>query len=225
MNHVSLDSSTPLSELSAVSRAQLHQLTEEWGQGWSDEPLPTAFLDEILTQQATSQPEAVAIESRGETWTYAELDAVVNAMGGALQSRGVAAGDRVALYAERTMHTIAAALAILRIGGVYVPLDPSYPAERVAYILSDSGARVLAHATEVPTELAQRAESTTVDLSGIAPDIGTSAPTVGSAACGQLGRWRIRPTSSTHPDPRARRRALRCRTEASRTWRHRRCGS
>jgi amino acid adenylation domain-containing protein len=174
MKHVASNPSAPLAELSTVSNAQLRQLTEEWSRGRTDEPLPTAFLGEVLAQQAQSQPDAVALESRGTRWTYAELDAVVNAMGEALQSRGVAAGDRVALHAERTMHTIAAALAIMRIGGVYVPLDPSYPGERIAYILSDSGARVLAHATEVPEELAQRAAAT-VDLSGITVDMDASA--------------------------------------------------
>ncbi|HEX7239813.1 MAG TPA: condensation domain-containing protein, partial [Longimicrobiaceae bacterium] len=96
-----------------------------------------------FAEQAARTPDAVAVASRGESLTYAELDARSAALAGELRSRGVGAGSLVGVHLERGAAMVAALLAVLRTGAAYLPLDPSYPAERLEYMLRDSGAAVL----------------------------------------------------------------------------------
>jgi acyl-CoA synthetase (AMP-forming)/AMP-acid ligase II len=100
---------------------------------------------------------AVEVQRRGglERFTYNELHAIAVANAEWLACRGVAPGDRCALYAENDAHWCAAYLGILRLGAIAVPLDTNYSAAQIATILSDCGARVLfvnerlaAHAAE-----------------------------------------------------------------------------
>src|SRR5262249_14694328 len=74
---------------------------------------------------------------------YAELDARANRLAHHMVALGVAPDALVGLCAERSLDMLVGALAILKAGGAYVPLDPRYPADRIAYMLLDSGARVL----------------------------------------------------------------------------------
>jgi len=90
-----------------------------------------------------NRPSAIALESGAARWTYAELNSRANAIAHALRQLGVAKGALVAVAADRTPATIAAMLAILKAGAAYVPLDLSYPQERLEFILQDSAATVV----------------------------------------------------------------------------------
>jgi len=90
--------------------------------------------------QAARTPNAPAILFAGESLTCAELDARANRLALELRSRGVEAGTTVAVCLERGPGVLVAPLAVWKAGGVYLPLDPSYPAERLSFLLSDSGA-------------------------------------------------------------------------------------
>ncbi len=88
--------------------------------------------------------DAVAVEQEGaEALTYAELERRANGVAHALLRMGVGPETRVGICLERSPEMIVAVLGTLRAGGVYVPLDPAYPADRLAYMLEDSGARVV----------------------------------------------------------------------------------
>ena len=78
-----------------------------------------------------------------ERLTYGELDRRANQLAWHLRAAGVRPGDRVALLLERSAEMVAAILAVLKTGAAYVPLDPAYPAERLAFTLEDSGASLL----------------------------------------------------------------------------------
>lgn len=88
-------------------------------------------------------PGACALVQGGRRLSYAELDRLVSAVADALQARGVAHGDRVAVYSPKTVEAVAAMFAVARAGAVLVPINPVLKAAQVAHILADSGATLL----------------------------------------------------------------------------------
>src|SRR3989475_4546093 len=100
-------------------------------------------LHEIFEVQADARPDAVAVMFDREETTYAELEARANRLARHLRSRGVQRGSLVAMLLPRSADGYAALLGILKAGAAYVPLDPEYPADRVAYILENCAAGAL----------------------------------------------------------------------------------
>ncbi len=101
------------------------------------------LLHEIFEAQADARPENVAVVFGREETTYASLESRANRLARHLRSRGVGRGSLVAMLLRRSVDAYAAILGILKSGAAYVPIDPEYPADRVAYILEDSGAMAL----------------------------------------------------------------------------------
>ena len=100
-------------------------------------------LDEIFEQQVRSTPDVAAVEYAGHSLTYQELDRKADRLAGALRVRGVQCGDRVALYMERGTEMFVGVLAAWKAGAAYLPLDPAYPTERLAYMIDDAAPRVV----------------------------------------------------------------------------------
>jgi amino acid adenylation domain-containing protein len=94
-------------------------------------------------ESAQRRPEAIAVRFGDETLRYGELDRLSSQMAHALRQQGVRAGDRVAIYSPKTPGSLVAIHAILKAGGVYVPLDPNAPSQRLAYILGNCGVRCM----------------------------------------------------------------------------------
>ncbi|HEX8432876.1 MAG TPA: amino acid adenylation domain-containing protein, partial [Longimicrobium sp.] len=102
-----------------------------------------ATLHARFAEQAARAPGAIAVTFGDEAVTYAELERRSGQLASHLRAVGVGAGDRVGLCVERSAATIVGILGILRAGAAYLPLDPAYPEERIAYMLGDAGARVV----------------------------------------------------------------------------------
>ncbi len=102
-----------------------------------------ACLHELIEAQARRAPDAPAAACGGRTLTYAELDRRASALARGLRARGVGPEARVALLLEPGLETVVALLGVLKAGGAYVPLDTGSPAERLAWTLADSGARLV----------------------------------------------------------------------------------
>jgi len=104
-------------------------------------------LDGLIAAQAARTPAAVALEydedAEAARLTYAELDDRASQLARRLSALGVAPGVGVALFMERCPELVVGMLGVLRAGGYYVPLDPSYPAERLAFMLGDARASVV----------------------------------------------------------------------------------
>ncbi|MET0397438.1 MAG: amino acid adenylation domain-containing protein [Longimicrobiaceae bacterium] len=96
-----------------------------------------------IVEQARRTPAAVAVLHGEARLTYGELDARSRALAAVLRGLGVGPETRVAVFAGASPEAVVGILAVLRAGGAYVPVDPAYPRERVAYLLEDSAARVL----------------------------------------------------------------------------------
>ena len=120
-----------LSELYGISGEEWAQLEQGNGReqaiGWEKS------VHELFEEQAQRTPQAVAVSSGVETLTYAELNRKANQVAAAVRERGVGAETRVALCLDRSLEMVVALLGVLKAGGCYVPLDPEYPVERLAY--------------------------------------------------------------------------------------------
>ncbi|HJX29557.1 MAG TPA: amino acid adenylation domain-containing protein, partial [Thermoanaerobaculia bacterium] len=131
----------PLTELPLTGAAERHQLLE-WGDS-RPVPVPTACLHELFAAQAARTPDAVAAVSEGEGLTYRELSKGANRLARHLAGLGVRPGDLVGICLDRSLDLVTAVLGVLATGAAYLPLDPSYPPERLAFALEDSRAGVL----------------------------------------------------------------------------------
>ncbi|MDZ5637388.1 amino acid adenylation domain-containing protein, partial [Janthinobacterium sp. GMG1] len=116
---------------------------------------PAQCLHQLFTAQALATPQAVALTDGERHWTYAELEAASNQLAHRLLASGAAPGACVGLCLERSGEVVQAILAILKCGAAYVPLDPIYPAERIAYMLDDAAV------TLVVAQVATRASAGT----------------------------------------------------------------
>ncbi|HEX2079055.1 MAG TPA: amino acid adenylation domain-containing protein, partial [Longimicrobium sp.] len=100
-------------------------------------------IHHLIEAQAARTPDAPAVVFGGETVTYRELDERANRLAHRLGRLGAGPEVRVGISLERSAEMVVAILAVLKSGAAYVPLDPAYPAERVAFMLEDSHASVL----------------------------------------------------------------------------------
>ncbi|MCP4659575.1 MAG: amino acid adenylation domain-containing protein, partial [bacterium] len=144
---IAVEAEARCSELALLSEPERRQLVAEWSQVPAAAP-PGAGLHELFEAQAAKRPEAEALVWGRERLSYAELNVRANRLANHLRRLGVAAEVPVGLAVERSPELIVAVLAILKAGGAYVPLDTCYPRERLAFMLEDTGIRVLV--TEAP---------------------------------------------------------------------------
>src|ERR1700683_537037 len=100
-------------------------------------------LQELFEQQVQRTPSATAVEHEDRQLTYGDLNRRSNQLAHYLRESGVKPKTRVAICVERSVEGIVALLAVLKAGAAYVPLDPAYPAERLYFMLKDSGSTVL----------------------------------------------------------------------------------
>jgi amino acid adenylation domain-containing protein len=101
------------------------------------------LLNQLLSQSAERNPSKDAVVSAQLKLTYGELDSISDKLAGKLASLGVAKGDRVGIYVSKSLASIVSIFSILKAGAAYVPLDPNAPAQRLSYIIRDSGMQVL----------------------------------------------------------------------------------
>jgi amino acid adenylation domain-containing protein len=108
--------------------------------GWNDTAVPVAesTLPELFEAQVIKTPEAVAVVYEEQSLTYAELNRRANQLAHLLRERGVVPETIVGLCVERSLEMVVGLLGILKAGGVYLPLDPSYPAARLEFMLEDA---------------------------------------------------------------------------------------
>ncbi|MHC8406521.1 amino acid adenylation domain-containing protein [Pseudomonas sp. TMB3-21] len=131
-----------VAELALIDRSQQEALVQHWNPAFLAQPgSPT--LHQLFEAQAAQRPNAIALVHEGERLTYAALNAQANQLARKLREQGVGPEVRVGIATERAMPLVIGLLAILKAGGAYVPLDPHYPAERLGYMIEDSGITLL----------------------------------------------------------------------------------
>ncbi|NWC11126.1 non-ribosomal peptide synthetase [Pseudomonas agarici] len=128
---------TPINALRVLPQQQRSQVLEAFNPPRFDYSRPQT-LHELFEAQAQRSPNAFAVTFEGQSLTYAELNARANRVAHRLIAHGVKPDDRVAICVEPGVAMIVGLLGILKSAGGYVPLDPGYPAARLAYMLADS---------------------------------------------------------------------------------------
>ncbi|HSK80835.1 MAG TPA: amino acid adenylation domain-containing protein, partial [Thermoanaerobaculia bacterium] len=134
---VTADPDRRLSELPALSVAERHQVLAEWNDTAAE--VPDAPALRLFEAVAAGRPGNGAVEG----WTYGELAERARRLARHLRSLGLGAGDLVAVGLERSPEMVASLLAVWKAGAAYLPVDPDLPAERLAFLLEDSGAAAL----------------------------------------------------------------------------------
>ncbi|RPK22202.1 non-ribosomal peptide synthase/polyketide synthase [Paenibacillus xylanexedens] len=145
--------SATISELDILTAAEKEEIVGAFNPG-QPEVAPVAAFHHLFEEQAEYTPEAEAIVYENDRMTYAELNERANRLSATLRASGVGREEIVGILAERSVDLLVAVLAVWKAGGAYVPLDPDYPADRVRFMLEDSGAKVLL----TQTLLRERAE-------------------------------------------------------------------
>jgi surfactin family lipopeptide synthetase A len=126
-------------------------LLEDWEAAWlvhdrndTARSIPAGeSLDDLFRRSAARTPDAVAVVDGRHRLTYADLDALAERIAAHLTGAGIGSGDAVALEMKRSATLIASILAVVRVGAVYVPLDPTYPTERASRMLEAAGVRLV----------------------------------------------------------------------------------
>ncbi|HEX3095097.1 MAG TPA: amino acid adenylation domain-containing protein [Candidatus Angelobacter sp.] len=127
--------------LELLSEGERHQLLYEWNR--TDAAYPQKCVYELFEEQVRRSAGAVAVEFEGQQLTYGELNRRANQLGHYLRKVGVGPEMRVGICMERGLEMVIGLLGILKAGGVYVALDPHYPAERLKFMVEDSSIAVL----------------------------------------------------------------------------------
>jgi len=121
----------------AERRLQLHRLAGPHRE------LPDRRFHELFEERVRAHPDLVAAVCGARSWTYDELNRRANRIGRALLARGLRPEDVVAVVTERDLDWLAAVLAVVKAGGAYLPIEPAFPAERIATTLTQSGCRLV----------------------------------------------------------------------------------
>ncbi|WP_330301225.1 non-ribosomal peptide synthetase [Streptomyces sp. NBC_00503] len=153
------DPDRALSTVDVLTPEERHQVLETWNDTAREHP--TGTLAQLFEAQAARTPDATALVFRDVRLSYAALNAWANRLARRLVADGVRAEEAVAVRLPRSAEHIVALLAVMKAGAVYLPVDPAYPAERIAYILDDA---------RPVTELSSVADLYAIDRDGIWPD-------------------------------------------------------
>lgn len=125
--------------MDAEERAQIDRFSRGPARNYANIPtIPTLF-----EAQAATHPEALALCYKDQRLTYAELNQRANQLASALTEIGVQPGSCCALFMERSVEMVIALLAVLKCGAAYLPLDPEWPPQRLAFILTDADTRLV----------------------------------------------------------------------------------
>jgi amino acid adenylation domain-containing protein len=145
-------------EFSLMTEAERNRILAEWNTTRKDYPVNTTLHD-LFGSQVASVPESIAIIDGDTQVSYGELDQSANRLARYLIGRGVGQESPVGVYLKRSAEMLVALLGVMKAGGVYVPLDPGYPDERVAFMLRDVQASVAvtreAYVATLPREVTE----------------------------------------------------------------------
>jgi amino acid adenylation domain-containing protein len=135
------DAGQPIGTLDILTAEERQIILREWND--TARVIPPATLPELFAAQVKKTPSAVAVAFGDQSLTYGELDAHSNQLAHHLHSLGVGPEVVVGLCVERSLEMLIGLIGILKAGGAYLPLDPSYPPERLRFMLEDARAPVL----------------------------------------------------------------------------------
>jgi amino acid adenylation domain-containing protein len=172
----------PLGDLDLLSEVERRALLVDFNRTEAAYPRELT-VHQLFADQARLTPDVTAVEQEGRTLTYAELEARSNLLASRLQASGVGTDVVVGLFLRRSPDLVVAMLGALKSGGAYLPLDPAYPRDRLALILTETGAPVVLSETSLAPALPSGPEILCLDAAWeeIAGKANDSAPQEGSS--------------------------------------------
>ncbi|WP_143570427.1 condensation domain-containing protein, partial [Streptomyces acidiscabies] len=187
------ETATPVGRLDVLERAERALPGAHQGPVM---PVPGVSLPVLFEERVRAVPDAVAVVCGDVSLSYGELDGRVNRLARLLVSRGVGVESRVVVGLTRSVDAVVALLAVLKTGGAYVPVDPRYPAERIAHVVEDSAPVLVVGALEgvsgVPVVLLNdpvvmgELEALSSASLGVVPELSSAAYTIYTS--GSTGR-------------------------------------
>ncbi|MFD2688017.1 amino acid adenylation domain-containing protein, partial [Streptomyces phyllanthi] len=187
LSAVAADASRPLSRLPLLTEAERTRLVHDWNDtavAWPD----ADGVHELTAAASEATPDAIAVVSGGRCLSYAALMTRAGRLAAHLRGMGVGPDTVVGLCLPRGADLITAVLAVWQAGGAYLPLDPDYPPERLAFMLADSRAAVLVGMADVVEDLPlRRVRVVALDDPAVQRALAAS-PVPETAAAAQPGR-------------------------------------
>jgi amino acid adenylation domain-containing protein/non-ribosomal peptide synthase protein (TIGR01720 family) len=177
----------PVSDLSVLTEAERQQVLEAPSEVPGENELARAAIHEVFEAQVRRTPDAVAVQFETHALTYRDLDRRANQLAHHLRALGVGPEVLVGICVERSMEMMVGLLGILKAGGAYLPLDPEYPAERLSFMLEDSGVPVVVSVASLRKRLPeQRARLVLLDADREAIETESAETPSGKAAAERL---------------------------------------
>ncbi|HET9587877.1 MAG TPA: AMP-binding protein, partial [Anaerolineales bacterium] len=155
LQEIAADPHKAVAAYSLLSETERRQLLIDWNQTQIGYPRGLCIHD-LIREQIERTPDAVAVQFEEESLTYRELDRRAEQVAKVLGSHGVKPGTLVGLFVNRSIELLVGLLGVLKAGGAYLPLDPSFPAERLAFMLADSGAFIILTRTDLWSKLPEK---------------------------------------------------------------------
>jgi len=131
-----------LTDLELLTPAELQQLKFDF----NDSAVPylkTKTIIDLFAEQVQTRPDAIAVVGEHDTWTFRELDQRSNRLAHFLRDKGIGVECPVPLCMDRSPHLLLAIWSVFKAGGAYLPIDPSYPLDRINHMLRDSGSPIM----------------------------------------------------------------------------------
>ncbi len=136
LSNIVANPDAPILELSMVSAIERQKMLVDWNQTAVTHPTHQT-IHQLFEEQAAKTPNATAVIFGDEQISYADLNQRANQLARHLQTMGVSSGKFIGIFLDRSVEVIIAMLGVLKAGGAYLPLDPAYPSERLAFMLAD----------------------------------------------------------------------------------------
>lgn len=142
LRQILTNSKATVREISIIPNTEYQRMIYDFNDTAADYPKDKC-IHELFCEQAARTPDSPALIFEEQVFTYRQLDEMSNSLAHTLREIGVGRNDIVPIIAKRSWHIVVAMLGIFKAGGAYMPVDPDYPADRITYMLSEVGPKVV----------------------------------------------------------------------------------
>jgi non-ribosomal peptide synthetase component F len=151
----------PISKLEILPPSERQQLVVDWNSTW--EEFPQECLHSLITMQAAKNPESIAVICNGRQLTYSALEHKANKLSSYILAKGIRSGELVGIFLPRSEELQVCQLAVLKSGAAYLPLDLTYPVERLTYMLEDANPAMVITQSDLVAQLPGKYQKVCLD--------------------------------------------------------------